>query len=75
MQRRFPIDTRDANRQESVLRSHVKLGRAHRRAYEDPHGDASVREYRAPRTDEDGRYHNGEPTHEEAVADTAHETE
>src|SRR4051794_20766323 len=29
MQRLLPIDTRDAIRQESVLRSHLKLGRAH----------------------------------------------
>jgi hypothetical protein len=56
MQRRFPIDTRDVNRQESVLRSHLMLGRAHQRAYANPHRDASVREYLGLRTDEDGRY-------------------
>ena len=75
MQERFPIDTRDASRQESVLPSHAKLGRAHQRAYANPHRDASVRAYPGLRTDEDGQHCNAEPTHEGFVASAAHEAE
>ena len=46
MQQRFPIDTRDANRQESLVRSQAKLGGAHQRAFANPHRDASVRDTR-----------------------------
>ena len=57
MQPRFPIDTHDANRQESVLRSHVKLGGFISAPMRDPHR-ASVREYPHLRRDENGQYSN-----------------
>ena len=75
MQQRFPIDTRDANRQELVLLSHAKLGRAHQRAYANPQGDASVRNTRGLKAEDDGQYCNVEPTHEGFVASAAHEAE
>ena len=53
----------------------MTLGRAHQRAYEDPHRASSVREYPGLRTGEDGQYFNAEPTPEEVVADAAHEGE
>jgi hypothetical protein len=66
---RFPIGTRNANRQELVLRLHVKRARADQARSDQWLRDASVPEYPALRADEGGRYCNVGPTHEELVAD------
>jgi hypothetical protein len=67
--RRIPSGTRDANRQELVLRLHVKHATADQAHSDQWLRDASVPEHPALTTDEGVRYCNVAPTYEELVGD------